>query len=267
MEIPNQPNKKRVAIITGATKGIGKGIAIEFSKQGIAVVITSRDILRAQELVEEIVSEGGDAFAIAFNIENASHLDALIEQTVAHYGRLDILVNNAISQRCLLPSVDFVDQDIIQLLTYNITHNYLLCRKAYPHLRANAGCILNIGSVVAEKHMLGLQLYSLVKGAINQMTQVLASEWAQDNVRVNALNPGFVRTEAFHDLGVDAETIEQAYRFYGDYQPLSGVGIPKDVANAALFLTGTGASSITGALLNVDGGFKSRALNLYGMPE
>lgn len=267
MENGNRSTGQRVAIVTGSSKGIGKAIAVQFSRQSISVVVTSRDLSRAQKVVNEIRADGGDAIAVAFDIEDPRQLDALIDQTVSCYGGIDILVNNAISQRCLIPSSGFLDQDVIQILSCNIAHNYLLCKKAFPHLVSKAGCIINIGSVVADHHLLGLPLYGLVKGAINQMTRVLASEWTREKVRVNTINPGFVRTQAFHDLGIDSETIESAYQFYSKYQPLSGTGVPSDVAGAALFLAGESAATITGISLAVDGGFSASALSLYGASD
>jgi len=254
---------KRVALITGSSKGIGKGIAQALAKQGVAVVVTSRQLSDAQRLATEIQEEGGSALGLEFDIESQPHLSLIIQHTIEHFGRLDILVNNAVNQHCLLPSMDFSDEETIKTITTNLSHNYLLSQKAYPYLQAHQGCIINIASVVANQHLLGLPLYGLVKGGIVQMTKVLAAEWANSKVRVNAINPGFIRTQAFVDLGFEAEVIDRAYGFYDSYQPLSGVGQPDDVANAVLFLSNEASSFMTGAVLDVDGGFSVKALELY----
>jgi len=254
---------QQVAIITGSSKGIGNAIARALANQNIAVVVTSRNKVHAEETAAEISREGAIALGVEFDIENKSHLDRLIETTLEHFGRLDILVNNAVSQSCLLPSSDFEDHQVITTITTNLSHTYLLCQKAYPFLKQSQGNILNIASVVANRHLLGLPLYGLIKGAILQMTTVLAAEWAKDQVRVNAINPGFVRTQAFVDLGFEQSEINRAYEFYKDYQPLSGVGCTEDIANAALYLTSAASKTVTGTLLDVDGAYSVKALDLY----
>ena len=237
---------QRVALVTGSSKGIGKGIALALAKQGLAVVVTSRSIQDAHKLADEIKHNGGCALGLEFDIEQHEQLDSIINQTIECFGRLDVLVNNAVNQSCLLPSMDFSDQDTIKTITTNLSHNYLLSQKAYPHLKQHQGCIVNIASVVANQHLLGLPLYGLIKGAIVQMTKVLAAEWASSKVRVNAINPGFIRTQAFVDLGFEPEVIDRAYGFYDAYQPLSGVGKPDDVANAVLFLSSEASTFMTG---------------------
>ncbi len=254
--------QQKVAVITGSTKGIGKAVAQSLAEQGVNVVITSRHLDHAQELAEEINRSGHNVVGFAFDITQHEHLDALLAQTVEHFGGLDILVNNAVSQNCLIPSGEFDDAQIAQTITENITHSYLLCQKSFPYLRQTQGNILNIGSVVVNRHLLGVPLYTLVKGAIIQMTKVLAAEWAAQGVRVNAINPGFVRTSAFADMGMTEQEIDQCYAFYADYQPLAGVGKPQSIAEAATFLTSSAAAFVTGAVLDIDGAYSVKGYSL-----
>lgn len=253
----------RVAIVTGSTKGIGRAIAFALASQGTAIVVTGREQAHAEEIAAEIANAGGQAIGLGFNMEILTQLDALIEKTIAHFGRLDILVNNAISHTCLLPPEDFDDEAISRAISANLTHNYLLCCKAFPHLKLHKGNIVNIGSIVTRRHLLGLPLYNLVKGGILNMTKILASEWADAGVRVNAINPGFVRTQAFNEMGMPPEVVEASYRLYGEYQPLCGVGSPADIAHAVNYLSSIEARFITGSTIDIDGGYSVKGMELY----
>ena len=258
----NAQNNTPVALITGSSKGIGKAIAQELISKGIRVVVTSRDLQFAQDVAHKIDVTGNGAIGMAFDICDVSALEKVIAQTIEHFGRLDILVNNAVSQDCLIPSAEFEPSKIMATITENISHSYLLCLAAYPYLKRSKGNILNIGSVVTNRYLLGLPLYGLIKGSMIELTKVLAAEWAKDDIRVNAINPGFTRTSAFSDLGMDESTVNACYDFYAKYQPLSGVGDPASIANAAVFLTTSSASLVTGSVLDVDGGYSIKGYEL-----
>ena len=258
----NKRNDKSVALVTGSSKGIGKAIAQELVSKGMRVVVTSRDLQFAQDVAKKIDSTGDSAIGLAFDICDVMSLREVVSQTIEHFGRLDVLVNNAVSQDCLIPSAEFDQVKIMTTITENISHSYLLCLEAYPYLKRSKGNILNIGSVVTNRYLLGLPLYGLIKGSMIELTKVLAAEWAKDDIRVNAINPGFTRTCAFSDLGMDEDTVNACYDFYAQYQPLSGVGDPASIANAAVFLTATSASFVTGSVLDVDGGYSIKGYEL-----
>ena len=258
----DKQHDKPVALVTGSSKGIGKAIAQEMVLNGMRVVVTSRDLQLAQKVAKNIDPTGDSAIGMAFDICDVSALGKVISQTLEHFGQLDILVNNAVSQDCLIPSADFEPSRIIKTITDNISHNYLLCLEAYPYLKKSKGNVLNIGSVVTNRYLLGLPLYGLIKGSMIELTKVLAAEWAKDDIRVNAINPGFTRTSAFSDLGMDEDTVNACYDFYAKYQPLSGVGDPVSIANAAVFLTTSSASLVTGTVLDVDGGYSIKGYEL-----
>ncbi len=258
----NTQSNTLVALVTGSSKGIGKAIAQELISKGMRVVVTSRDLEFAQGIAKKIDPTGDGAIGMAFDICDVSALGKVISQTIEHFGRLDILVNNAVSQDCLIPSAEFEPSKIMATITENISHSYLLCLEAYPYLKRTKGNILNIGSVVTNRYLLGLPLYGLIKGSMIELTKVLAAEWAKDDIRVNAINPGFTRTSAFSDLGMDENTVNACYDFYAKYQPLSGVGDPASIANAAVFLTTSSASLVTGSVLDVDGGYSIKGYEL-----
>jgi len=256
-------HSNKVAIVTGSTKGIGFGIAQALSISGANIIITSRTKSHAEETAANINAYGGNAVGINFDITKQEDLDHLVTETIKEFGQLDILVNNAVSQNCLIPSADFSDDKSITTITENLTHTYLLSQKAYPHLKKQKGSILNISSVITQRYLMGLPLYGIIKGALTQMTKVLAAEWACEGVRVNAINPGFIRTSAFKDMGLSDDLIKKSYHFYSQYQQLGGIGEPSKIGSAAAFLTSSEASFITGSILDVDGGYSTRGQELY----
>lgn len=258
-----QTTDRRVAIVTGATKGIGNSAARELAAAGVSVVVTSRREQDAQRAAEALQTEGAQALGVAFDLERRDDLARLVDTAVGSFGRLDILVNNALSTSCVTPVEALTDAVVEFAFTSNITHTFLLSRLAHPHLRATGGQVINIGSAVANRHLLGLPLYGIVKGAVAQMTRVLAAEWAGDGVRVNAINPGFVRTSAFSDLGMPDALVESSYDYYRNYQPLGRIARPADIGRLVAYLGAAGGEMMTGAVIEVDGGYSIQGRPLY----
>ncbi len=256
--------KNKVAIVTGSTAGIGGEIATTFAENGAKVVVTSRDIGRAQCKVAEIEENGGEGLAVTCCLESSSQMQSLVDVVIDTYGRLDILVNNAISLPTLPPSPlqDLTYEQLGAGINTNLTNVVALTCKAYPYLKKNDGSILNIGSVMVNQHMLGVPpLYTIVKGAISQMTKVLAYEWAP-NVKVNQINPGFTRTAAYKEMGIpdaEADTFFEAFR---QFHPLGKIGHPQDIASVAAFLVSEQATWITGMEMNIDGGYSINGRSL-----
>lgn len=255
--------ERKVALITGSTKGIGQGIALAMADQDIITVITSRKPEDAKQAAQLINDKGGTALGLEFSLENPDHLPALIEQTVKAFGRLDILVNNAITQNAAMPLSAVSEDQINSIFTTNISHILLLCRYAYPHLKSTKGSIINIGSVITNRHVLGLPLYAIIKGAILQMTKVLASEWAQDGIRVNAINPGFTRTSVLESLGLPTSYINNAFEFYTQYHALNRIAQLSDIGRVASFLSAPESGLISGSIFEIDGGYSIRGLEPY----
>lgn len=260
----NGKHDGRVAIVTGATKGIGQSIARELAASGVTVVVTGRCAADAQREAEALAAAGTRALGARFDIEQRGDIATLVDATLGAFGRLDILVNNALSKRCVMPPEAMTDDDIEQAFTANITNTFLLTRLARPHLAESGnGRVINIGSVVVNRHLLGLPLYGIVKAAVVHMTRVLAAEWAGDGIRVNAINPGFIRTSAFADLGMPDELIERSYEFYSSYHPLGKIGEPADIGRMAAYLVSAAADLISGAVIEIDGGYSTQGLQLY----
>lgn len=258
-----QAHKRKVAIVTGSTKGIGRSIAQEMAATGTTVVVTGRKAEDAQRAAEAVRDAGGEALGLKFNIEERDDLASLIALTIDAFGRLDILVNNALSSSSVMPVDTLSDAQIEQAFTSNITNTYLLTRLAHPHLCATHGQVINIGSVIVNRHLSGLPVYSIVKAAMVQMTKVLAAEWAADGVRTNIINPGFIRTSAFSELGMPEDVVRKSYDFYQAYHPVGTVGEPSDVGRMAAYLASEAGNFMTGSVIEVDGGYSIQGLPLY----
>jgi NAD(P)-dependent dehydrogenase (short-subunit alcohol dehydrogenase family) len=259
----NKGKQRKVAIVTGSTKGIGRGVAEGLCKAGFAVVLTSRDAARANAAAADLAEHGGETMGLRFELAERDQLQGLVQAAVERYGRLDVLVNNALTLECTVPFSTSSDEQVAAALTANVAHTMLLCRAAHAHLKENRGAIINIGSAIVDRHLLGLPLYAVIKAAISQMTRVLAAEWAGDRIRVNGIKPGFIRSSAFAELGMPDELVQKAYTFYKSYQPLGNVGEPADVAALAVYLASDQASYVTGAEFSVDGGYAVQGVDLF----
>lgn len=259
-------SEKKVAIITGSTKGIGRAIAECLAASGFQVVITSRTLAQAQDVASAMQQQGLHAVGVAFNIESQTSGVRLIEQTMDQFGRLDVLVNNALSTSALVPLDSAKAEAIEKGVTSNLTHTLLLTRLAYPHLKLTRGHVINIASAVVNRHVLGIPLYTILKGALNQMTTVLASEWAQDQIRVNGINPGFIRTEAFFEMGMSRDQVDKSYDHYQAYHPMGSVGKPLDIGHLVAFLCSDGAGFISGVNIGADAAFSVQGVPMF-IPE
>jgi len=256
-------SKLPVAIVTGGTKGIGRGIVDSLAKKGFAVVITSRDKTNAQNYSMYLRDQGFDSIGMAFNLENRDDTNQLIENTIQHYGRLDTLVNNTISSSCV-PNFDNMSADEITFaITSNITNTLLLTKSAYPFLKQKSGNIVNIGSVAVNRPVLGMVLYTMIKGAIIQMTKALAAEWAKDKIRVNCINPGFFYSSALEDGGVPREMIDKIYSHCERFHPLGNkIGDPAEIGNLVAFIASDSAKIMTGSIIDFDAGMSIQGISI-----
>jgi 3-oxoacyl-[acyl-carrier protein] reductase len=246
----------KTAIITGSSAGIGKGIALLFARLGAHVVVTSRTQSQALQVAEEIMDAGGVATPCAFDIDDPGTIPALLAAAQGRTGRIDILVNNALSRATTppLPLQALEYQQLRDGVTANLTNVLALTAAAYPALKAARGVVLNIGSAVVNRHTLGIPLYTIFKGALSQTTRVLAAEWAMDGIRVNQINPGFVSTDSMA-VRQTAAMVTRMTRQFAELHPLGRVGEVEDIASLAAFLVSTEAGWITGAVIDSDGGY------------
>ncbi len=246
----------KTAIITGGSAGIGKGMALLLARLGAHVVVTSRSQDQALQVVEEITAAGGLATPCAFDLDDPGTIPALLATATGRTGRIDILINNALS-RATTPPLPLQALEYNQLrdgVTANLTNVLALTAAAYPLLKAARGVVLNIGSAVVNRHTLGIPLYTILKGALSQTTRVLAAEWAVDGIRVNQINPGFVSTNSMA-VRQTAATVTLMTQQFAELHPLGRVGEVEDIASLAAYLVSPQAGWITGAVIDCDGGF------------
>lgn len=240
--------KDKVAIITGASRGIGRFTALQLAKSGADVVVCARSEAPLQELVAEIEASGHKALAVVADVTNAADVKGLIGQALATFGRIDILVNNAgITRDGLLMRMK--DEDWDAVLDTNLKSAFMLTRAVAKVMsKQRSGRVINISSVVGEMGNPGQANYCASKAGLIGLTKSVARELARRNVTVNAITPGFIETEMTDDLGEKARTELTAQI------PLGRLGVAEDVAHAVIYLASNQAGYITGQVLGVNGG-------------
>lgn len=240
----------RVAIITGASKGIGASIAQTFAANGAKVVVSSRKQAAVDEVVAEIQAAGGEALAVAAHVGDTAALENLIKLTVEQYGRIDILVNNAATNPVFGPLEDSVDA-MDKIMQINVKAPLELAKFALPYLKAQSNSsIINISSVEAFIATEGLGCYSVSKAALNMLTKSMAKEWGKYGIRANAICPGLIKTKFSEALWSN----EAMLKYYLKQTPLGRIGEPQEIANLALFLASDASTYSTGAMFMADGG-------------
>jgi len=240
--------KDKVAVVTGASQGIGRDTAKALAEAGAKVVVAARNEEKLAALVGEIVSAGGEALAVKMDVADAEQVKAGFKQVVEKFGRLDILVNNAAVTRDGL-AMRMKKEDWEAVLQTNLTGAHFCIQQALPTMmKARAGRIINISSVVAQSGNAGQANYVAAKAGLIGLTKAIAIEIASRGVTVNAVAPGFIETP-MTDVLPDKVKEELKVRI-----PLGRMGSARDVASAIVFLASDEAGYITGHVLNVNGG-------------
>ncbi len=242
----------RVALVTGASRGIGRAIAQKLAQHGATVAVASRKLESCESVAAEIRAAGGTASAHACHIGDPSQISATLAGIDSRHGRIDILVNNAATNPYYGPSVDMDLGAWQKTVDVNIRGYFWASVEAARRMVARSkGAIVNVASVNAFRPMDGQTCYSLTKAAIVNMTQGLAKEWARQGIRVNALVPGLVETRfaaAIHE--------NEKLRAAMEHQvPMGRIAQPEEMAGAVLYLVSDAASYTTGSCLTVDGGW------------
>lgn len=241
----------KVALITGSTKGIGKAIARQMAAAGASVVVSSRNQDACDEVAAEIQQAGGKAYAKACNINYKEQLQALVDSTIAHYGRIDILVVNAALNPFYGKSQDIPDEAFDKIMSSNIGSAHRLCQMVLPGMAANGGgAAIIVSSIAGIKGSDVLGAYGISKAADMQIARNLAVEWGPSNIRVNCIAPGLIRTDFARALWENPETYKHTVSKY----PLRRIGEPDEIAGAAIYLASDAGSFTTGQTIVVDGG-------------
>ena len=239
----------KVAIVTGASRGIGRKIAEELAGNGAKVVINyASSPEKAEEVVAGITSNGGEAVAVQADISKVSEVEKLFQETLKAFGKIDILVNNA--GIMITKTIEGItEEDFDKLFAINVKGTYFACQQAAKHLERN-GRIINFSTSVTGQMFPGYSVYAGTKGAVEQFTRQLAKELGPKGITINAIAPGPINTELFA-IGKTPEQIAAV----GSANAFGRLGEPEDVASVLLFLASEESQWITGQTIRVNGGF------------
>jgi 3-oxoacyl-[acyl-carrier protein] reductase len=243
----------KVAIVTGASKGIGAAIARYLAKEGAAVVVNyASSRAEADRVVTEITRDGGRAIAVQANVAKQADIDRLFAETKKAFGRLDILVNNA-GVYAFVPLEDVTEEHFRKQFDTNVLSVLLASKAAVRYFDAAGGSIVNISSLASTLAPPTSSVYSGSKAAVDAVTRALASELGPRNIRVNAINPGTVETEGVHAAGfMESDFLKDAVA----KTPLGRLGQPDDIARVAVFLASPDAAWVTGETVLATGGLR-----------
>jgi 3-oxoacyl-[acyl-carrier protein] reductase len=251
MSIPAHKLAGTVAVVTGASKGIGAAIAKHLAAEGAAVVVnyaSSRE--GADRAVTEITAKGGKAVAVQANVGKKADVERLFAETIQAFGALDILVNNAGIYE-FAPVGQIIEEDFHRQFNLNVLGLILATQEALKYFGPEGGSIINISSVVSTLSPAGSSVYNATKSAVDGLTRTFAKELGPRKIRVNSVNPGPVETEGTRSAGLLNE-----FQAYAALTPLGRIGQPEDIAPVVAFLASSDSGWITGETLYSSGGFR-----------
>lgn len=245
----------KVAVVTGASKGIGASIAKHLAAEGASVVVNyASSKAGADKVVAEIVAKGGKAVAVQADVAKAADIQRLFAATTKEFGRLDILVNNAGIYE-FSPLGEITAAHYHKLFDLNVLGLILTTQEAAKHFGPDGGSVVNISSVVSKLALPATAVYSATKAAVDSLTKTLSVELAPRKIRVNSINPGMVETEGTTSAGITAA--ESDFKKHTIAQtPLGRIGQPEDIAPAVVFFASSDSAWITGETLFIAGGFR-----------
>jgi NAD(P)-dependent dehydrogenase (short-subunit alcohol dehydrogenase family) len=246
--------KGKVALVTGASSGIGRATAVRFAEEGAQVVLVGRDRVALSATAAEIGrGGGGEAFAVVADVTVEQDAERVVRETIDDFDRLDVLVNAAgILANGTIETTTLAAWD--EMLNVNLRAVFHLMSLAVPHLELSGGNVVNVSSVTGLRSFPGVLAYCVSKAGVDQLTRCAALELAPKKIRVNAVNPGVVVTQVHRRGGMDEEKYEAFLEHSKGTHPLGRVGEPREVAELILFLASERASWITGATYSIDGG-------------
>jgi 3-oxoacyl-[acyl-carrier protein] reductase len=245
--------KDKVAVVTGASKGIGAGIAKALAAEGASVVVNySSSKQGADEVVAAIVSAGGKAIAVQGDVSKQPDITRLFAEAKKAFGQLDILVNNA-GVYAFAPLDQITEELFHQQFNLNVLGLLLTTKEAAKHFNGDGGSVINISSAVTTLYPPGSSTYTATKASVDAITVILSKELGPRGVRVNAINPGVVETEGTHTAGFIGSDFEKGFVAQ---TPLGRIAQPDDISPAAVFLASADSKYITGQTLNISGGIR-----------
>jgi NAD(P)-dependent dehydrogenase (short-subunit alcohol dehydrogenase family) len=242
----------KVAIITGASKGIGEAIAEMYAAAGARVIISSRKQEAVDNVAESIIKKGGQAKAIACHMGSENDIARLVAETIAAYGTIDIVVNNAAVNPVFGPVVETDGSAFDKIMNVNVKGPFELAKRAYPYMKhKKSGSVINISSIGGLRPEPGLGMYSVSKAALISLTKVIAKEWGEDNIRANVICPGLIKTKFSEALWNNEKIMHTMMKIL----PIKRVGTTEEIAALALYLASDASAYSTGSVFTADGGF------------
>jgi NAD(P)-dependent dehydrogenase (short-subunit alcohol dehydrogenase family) len=244
--------RNKVAVVTGASKGIGEAVAHLLANQGAKVVVSSRKLTDVEAVAAEIRNKGKEAIAIACNAGDPGQCEQLVNHTIQQYGGIDILVNNAATNPTYGPALDCSTELFDKLMQVNLRGPFVLAKLAYASMKERGGgSVINMSSIAGDTPDPGLGIYSVTKAALNMLTKVLAKEWGLDRIRVNSIAPGLIKTKFSKALWDNPPVTERLMK----HIPSGRIGTPEEIAYLALFLASDASAYCTGSVFTADGGW------------
>jgi len=251
----------KIAVVTGSSRGIGRAIAERLAEHGARVVVSSRKADACEEVAQGIRDRGGEAAVIPCHIARKAELQALVDQTAALWGGIDVLVCNAAVNPYFGPAAGIPDDAYDRIMGANVRSNFWLCNMAIPGMAdRGGGSVIVVSSIAGLRGTPTLGVYGLSKAADMQLVRNLAVEWGPRNVRANCIAPGLVRTDFARALWEDPENLRRRTRD----TPLQRIGEPDEIAGAAVFLAAPSGSFMTGQTIVIDGGVTAGSAAVEG---
>lgn len=244
--------KGRVAMVTGASRGLGEAIALGLAEAGADLVLCSRDQERLDKVAVQTRSKGSKSIAVQMDVLNSRDIHSTLDRALSEFGKIDILVNNA-GINVVKPFTELTEEEWDKVLDTNLK-GYFLCAQAVGRkmIERKSGCVINNASVFGRTGFMNIAPYIASKGGVVQLTKALAVEWARFNVRVNCIAPSYIMTEmATRDIEANPKILEQNLKRI----PMRRAGQPREVADVVVFLASDAASFVTGETVAIDGGW------------
>lgn len=252
--------KDKVAIVTGASKGIGWGVAKVFAQEKAKVVVVARSAKAGEPTAEEIRDQGGDAIFVPCDVSDEEQVKAMVQKTFSTYGRIDLLVNNA-GIGTYKPVLETTSEEWDRCLAINLKGIFLCSKYVIPHMQSlGKGVIINMSSVHAHATVGGVAPYVASKGGITALTRNMAIDYGP-TIRVNSIAPGWVLTPLIEDIFNSYPDSTKQRELVEKRQIMKRIGTPEDIGYAAVFLASDEASFVTGTQLFVDGGLTAQLEN------